>query len=400
MASSTAAPGMPARLFPVITIMVFLVMMDSRVMTAMLPDIARDLNSTIEATGIAITMYLIAYGVFQLAYGPIADRIGPVKVMSAAAIVLAAILGFTVFVTSMPALVGLRLIAGAVAAAFFPLALATVGRLVPYEQRQQTIGSLLAAVALGQILGAALGGFVTEWISWRAMFALNAVITVGMVAFLWQLRGSVGGTAPSGAMFAAHLRILRNSRAMWISLVVLLEGAAIFGGGAYIGALLNDGFGVSLVTVGLVLMLEGAAIFLTSRNLKRILPKLGENRAIAVGAAMMAVGFLLPWMFTTWVSVIPGVLLIGAGFSICHSTLQTRATTVDPEAQGTMISIFAFSLFLGGAVGTAAFGWILAAFDYSALLLGSGVVLMVVAIIAPRLTEATPQEPTSTAASS
>ena len=83
---------MPARLLPVMTLMIFVVMVDGRVMTAMLPDIARDLDATVAATGIAVTTYLLAYGVFQLAYGPVSDRVGAIRVMSVAAIVFAAVL--------------------------------------------------------------------------------------------------------------------------------------------------------------------------------------------------------------------------------------------------------------------------------------------------------------------
>jgi len=49
------------------------------------------------------------------------------------------------------------------------LALTTVGDLVSYDRRQEAIATLVAAVALGQVFGAAVGGLVTAAASWRVM---------------------------------------------------------------------------------------------------------------------------------------------------------------------------------------------------------------------------------------
>jgi predicted MFS family arabinose efflux permease len=47
---------------------------------------------------------------------------------------------------------------------------------------------------------------------------------------------------------------------------------------------------------------------------------------------------------------------VGLGWVWLHSTLQTRATELVPEARGKAIALFALALFLGGAVGTAVLG--------------------------------------------
>ena len=178
-----AETRMPKGLLPLLVLLVFVVMMDGRVMTAMLPEIADDLDSSVSATGFALTTYLLAYGTFQLAYGPLADRVGAMRVMSVASIALALVIAAGAIAPSLATLTTFRLLTGAVAAAFFPLALATVGNLVAYESRQGAIGILLAAVALGQVLGAAVGGLVTAAISWRAMFLIDAGhFVVGMAA--------------------------------------------------------------------------------------------------------------------------------------------------------------------------------------------------------------------------
>jgi len=75
---------MPKGLLPVLTALIFVVFMDGRVMTAMLPEIADDLGTSIASAGFALTGYLLAYGVFQFAYGPLADRVGAMWVISCA----------------------------------------------------------------------------------------------------------------------------------------------------------------------------------------------------------------------------------------------------------------------------------------------------------------------------
>jgi predicted MFS family arabinose efflux permease len=50
------------------------------------------------------------------------------------------------------------------------------------------------------------------------------------------------------------------------------------------------------------------------------------------------------------------IAMLGLGYIALHTTLQTRATELAPEARGTAIALFALFLFLGGALGAALFG--------------------------------------------
>jgi predicted MFS family arabinose efflux permease len=387
-APETPGPGLPRGLLPLLTALVFVVFMDGRVMTAMLPEIADDLGTSIASAGLALTGYLLAYGVFQLAYGPLADRVGEVWVIAVVCVGFAVAVGLTALAPDIVALVGIRLVAGALAAAFFPLSLATVGSLVAYESRQSAIGALLAALALGQIFGAAVGGFVTEAFSWRVMFALDGVLALLLVAPLWRFRRATPPAPgrPGGRPLEAQRRLLRDRQATVIYAIVFVEGAAFFGGLGYLGALLHDEYGLSLNEVGLVLVLDGLGLLVTSRLLGRIAPRLGENRMILTGALFMGGAYLLVLVVANWQAVVPAAVLLGAGFALCHSTLQTRATELAPEAMATAISLFAFSLFVGSAAGTAVLGQLVESRGYGALLLSCGVALALLGVAAPRLT--------------
>jgi predicted MFS family arabinose efflux permease len=195
---------------------------------------------------------------------------------------------------------------------------------------------------------------------------------------------------PGGRPLEAQRQLLRDPRATVIYATVFVEGAAFFGGLGYLGALLHDQYGLSLDEIGLVLVLDGVALLVTSRLLGRISPRLGENRMIPTGALFMGGAYLLVLVVASWQAVVPAAMLLGAGFALCHSTLQTRATELAPEARGTAISLFAFSLFVGSAVGTAFLGQLVEISGYGALLLSCGVALALLAVTAPRLTSPAP----------
>ena len=95
----------------------FLVQADARVMDPLLKIVASDLHVTKEGASIALTLYAFAYGLFQLFYGPLGDRIGKLKVMAAALglFALGEVLGS--FMPNLPLFTALRFLTGTVAAA-------------------------------------------------------------------------------------------------------------------------------------------------------------------------------------------------------------------------------------------------------------------------------------------
>jgi MFS family permease len=62
-------------------IMSFLVFVDVRILTPVLPSIADSLGSSPGSVGLAMTTYSFAYGIGQLIFGPLSDRLaGPATV--------------------------------------------------------------------------------------------------------------------------------------------------------------------------------------------------------------------------------------------------------------------------------------------------------------------------------
>ena len=367
-----------------LTVAAFLVSLDRAIFAPLLPAIARDLQATIAAAGLAVTAYTVPYGVCQLFYGPVADRAGKIAVVRWAVVVFALSTGVCALSPSLSVLQLLRVLAGGAAAAVIPLSLAYIGDAVPYERRQQTIATLMGFTSLGAALSSAVGGLVGNFLSWRALFAFSGTLGLLAAALLFRAHGGeVRRAAPAaestgGGRFGLHryARVLSLGRARTLYVLVALEGVAVLGGFTYMGAYLQDTFALSYLTIGLVLAANGASTLAGSRVLRRIHRRLGEPRLLLVGGLLQAGGYLLLPLLPDWRPTILAFLMMGLGFSLFHSTLQTRATELHPELRGTSVALFAFSLFIGGGIGTAALGWVASELGYVPLQLICGAILL------------------------
>jgi predicted MFS family arabinose efflux permease len=81
-------------------------------------------------------------------------------------------------------------------------------------------------------------------------------------------------------------------------------------------------------------------------------------------------------LLPAWQATVPIFIAAGFGFYMFHNTLQTKATEMAPQARGTAIAVFAFSLFMGQAGGVAACGLLISAVGYQWSLMLAGVGLL------------------------
>lgn len=359
----------------------FLVSLDRAIFAPLLPALARDLGTTVGGAGLAVTAYVLPYGLCQLFYGPLGDRLGRIAVVRWCFVVFALGTGLSALATNLPALILLRAATGAAAAAVIPLALAFIGDAVPYERRQGSIATLMGTTSLGGALSTAVGGLLGALISWRAVFGLYGVISLVTAALLFRLpaaRPVVPGVA-SGQAYGA---VLRLRRAQLLYLLVALEGAVVLGAFTYLGAYFEETYGLGYLAIGLILACYGGGTLLASRLFTRLGSRLGEADRVLVGGILLAGGYLALLPLQVWQLAPLPLLGMGIGFALFHSTLQTRATELVPTARGTAVAVFAFALFVGGSIGTAGFGWLATAHGYDPLLLVAGLGMLGVAGLA------------------
>ena len=340
-----------------------------RIADSMLPAIGREFGRPPADASGAITLFALAYGVMQLVWGPLGDRVGTLRVIGWAAI--AATLGSAAcaLAPSLDALSLARLLTGACCAAIIPLAIAFVGDTVDYAQRQATLARLSTGTLSGMIAGQVFGGLAADTIGWRAGFAVLAVLFLATGTAALRLRARLAGTArpvpPTAATTAFALlarwhAVLSDRWARRVLGVALVEGALMFGALAFVPTWLHAAADLSLAAAGGAVAAMGVGGLVYTLLARRLIPLLGERGPPALGGAPTAVGFVAlslapraPSPGTAWAVAVAACGVAGVGFTMLHNTMQTLASQLAPNARATAIGLFAVALFVGQSVGVA-----------------------------------------------
>ncbi len=365
----------------------FIVTADARVVTPLLPIIAGEFKTNIGVAGVIVTAYALPYGLFQLLYGPLGDRIGKLRVMTGAMAVFAVGTAACALVPSLLLLDLLRFLTGAAAAAMIPLSLAYIGDTFPYEERQIAIAHYLTAIALGQILSTSMGGIVGDYLNWRYIFLGYGLLSVIVVILFWRLTRRMPH-APALevqhigllASLKPYAQLLSHPAPRLVIIAVFIEGIFFYGEFTYLGAFLKDRYHLPYIAIGLMLSGFGLGNLIYSRSVRWLVRRLGERGMIIVGGALTCACYLAIALFNSWFVFVLINIVFGVSFYMIHNTLQTRATELAPEARGTAVSLFAFSLFLGQGIGAALLGMLINASGYTPSLLVAGVPMVLLAV--------------------
>ena len=360
----------------------FMVSLDARVVAPLLPAIAHDFQTTIARAGYVVSGYLLPYGLFQLAYGPLADRFGKVRVSVFAMAAFSVGTALCGAFASFSAVLLLRALTGAAAAALIPLTIAYIGDTVPYAKRQAALAMLMASSGAAQALSVSVGGTIAAVLSWRAIFPILGVLSALVTVYLatcakHELRVPIAlGVRRPGYRDALQSPLLP------ILLLVAFEGCLFLGGFPYLSGLLEQRFRLGSLPIGLLLGLTGASQLLSARLLPRLLQRASERELLLVGGGLMGLAYLVSAWAPSYLWVGLACALIGTGFSLCHSTIQTRATEAFPGGRGTSLALFAFSLFLGSALGSVGFGALIERVGYAGTFGSAGLLLFVFTALA------------------
>lgn len=355
----------------------FMVSLDARVVAPLLPSIAHDFHTSIARAGYMVSGYLLPYGLFQLAYGPLADRFGKVRVSVFALDAFSAGTALCGAFASFWAVLSLRALTGAAAAALIPLTIAYIGDTVPYARRQAALAMLMASSGAAQALSMSVGGTIAALLSWRAIFPILGVLSALVTVYLAVCAKHEQRTALAPGARRPRYRDALHSPLLPILLLVAFEGCLFMGGFPYLSGLLEQRFRLGSLPIGLLLGLTGASQLLSARLLPRVLRRVAERELLLVGGSLMGLAYIVSAWAPSFVWVGLACVFIGTGFSLCHSTIQTRATEAFPGGRGTSLALFAFSLFLGSALGSVGFGALLERVGYRVTFSTAGLLLFV-----------------------
>ncbi len=330
-----------------------------RVADALLPQLGREFSVSLGSASSVITLFAIAYGVSQLLFGPLGDRFGKYLVVAftVAASALTAML--CALAPDFSGLLMARLLAGATAAAMIPLAMAWIGDVVPYQDRQPVLARFLLGQIVGVSTGIFLGGWAADYGNWRLPFFAIAIwfgiVSVGLFMLNRRLPEHARRTTTSqGSMWRRLPKefgyVVSQPWARVVLVIVFLEGAFLFGAFAFIASHLHKVHDMALSSAGGIVMLFGLGGCIFAANSARFVRRLGES-GLAAGGGMLLAAAVLAVAFAPLQWALPACLLAGTGFYMLHNTLQTHATQMAPERRGAAVSAFASSFFLGQSAG-------------------------------------------------
>ena len=286
-----------------------LVLADSSVVTLALPAILRDFDASVDAVAWVLISFNLALALVALSGARLARGRAqrafliavPLFVVACIACALAPSLGFLIGARAAQGLIG----AVVVAAALELLVLST--------GRDRAVLLWAAAGVLGAAVGPALGGFLTEWLSWEAMFALQAPVA------LLGLLGARGIPAPAGAAAGTDAADASSRPALAPLIALTLASAALSAALFLLVILLIEGWRHSPAEAALTVTVMPIAALVAgqwARARHGLVPAIAGSLLVAGGLAALG---LMPGAHAYW--TLAPQLAIGTGLGLALATL-------------------------------------------------------------------------------
>ncbi|MGO9249037.1 MAG: DHA2 family efflux MFS transporter permease subunit, partial [Solirubrobacteraceae bacterium] len=227
----------------IVSVALFMVVLDNLVVSVALPTIHRDLGASIQSLEWTVNAYVLAYAVLLLTGAALGDRFGRKRMFLAGLSLFTLASACAALAPNTGLLVAARAVQGAGAAAVTPLTLTLLAEAFPKDKRGMAIGVWSGISGIAVAIGPLVGGAVVQGISWHWIFWIN--VPIGLVvlplAMRWlsESRGPYGtldlpglGLASTGA-FGIVFGLVRAQSLGWTSttvLVCMIGGAVLLAG--------------------------------------------------------------------------------------------------------------------------------------------------------------------------
>jgi predicted MFS family arabinose efflux permease len=326
----------------------FVSTLDRFAMAPLLVAIAADLDVPLSRVVQVAGVYFLAYGLMQPVWGMVSDSLGLVRTLRATVLLSGLTTAASALAMSVAALGVFRCLAGAFFGAAFPAALIYVGDTVPAAQRQSQIARLMVGVALGTALASVGAGVLAYVATWRLVFLATGTAAV-VLSFALRRLDEPAVTRSHRSIIAPVLLVLRSPTAVLVLLFAFTEGAVVLGALTLLPSAM-EATGASSTVAGAVTAAYGVAVYASARLVGWLSLTQHPSRLMGMGGVAALVGCaLMAWSQEPAVALVVAALL-GLAWAGMHSSLQTWATEVLPEARATVVSLFAGFLFMGSAV--------------------------------------------------
>ena len=336
------------------------------------------------------TAWGVAQFLFMPVLGMLSDRFGRRPVILIACMGL----GIDYFVMALAPniewLFAGRVVSG-ITAANMTTAFAYIADVTPPEKRAGAFGMMGAAFGVGFVAGPALGGVLGGvdprlpfWVA-GALALLNAAYGFFVLPeslapekrarFAWKRANPVGS-----------LKLLRSHPELFgLSMVLFLMNLAHFSLPAIAVLYMSYRYGWGEVAVGLTLAGVGVFAMIVQGGLvSRVVPRIGERRALAVGLFFGALGFFIYGLAPTglvFLAAIPVMSLWGFAMPSAQS-IMTRHVSVSEQGQlqGANASLQSIAGIFAPALFSLTFAATLSTLPGAAFIMAGGMLLVAMAI--------------------
>jgi MFS family permease len=160
----------------------FMVMLDNTVTNVALPSIQRSFDASLSALEWTINAYTLAFAVLLVTGGRLGDIFGRRFVFLIGVVVFAVASATAGFAPSDDWLVASRALQGVGAAMMMPATLSIITNAFPPTERGKAIGTWAGVSAIALAIGPLVGGWLTEDVTWRAIFFINVPVAAVAIA--------------------------------------------------------------------------------------------------------------------------------------------------------------------------------------------------------------------------